>query len=86
MGKSIESRLEALRHAFAEQNPGEVVVTVDLVTAENRDEAAALLGLPTVVPPTAGKSSVIRLSARHVSAQAYLAEQGIEPQQPEAAS
>jgi hypothetical protein len=73
MSRSIPSRIENIRRVAESRAAAPIDVQVDLVTADTREEALALLGLPPTPPPQAGR---IRIHPVHCTAAEYLNQLG----------
>jgi hypothetical protein len=74
--KSLENRLADLQRALEAQAAEPVAIAVDLVTAETREEAQALLALPAAPAPVA---PAVRLAPVFIDAAEYLADRGLTP-------
>jgi hypothetical protein len=70
MPTSIRAQVAELHRLAASRTAATVEVQVDLVTADTREEALALLALPATPPPNAAR---IRLVPVHHTAAEYLA-------------
>jgi hypothetical protein len=71
--KSLENRLLDLQKALEAQAEQPMTIEVDLVTAETREEAEALLALPATPAPVA---NAVRLEPVFIDAKRHLEQQG----------
>jgi hypothetical protein len=72
--KSLENRLADLQRALEAQAAEPLTIAADLVTAETREEATALLALPATPAPSA---NAVRLAPVFSDASDYLREHGV---------